>query len=78
MPDQPSPQSDNARLNGAALLTLSGIGAAFGVAACCALPIMLATAGIGTAWLAGIASVTAPHRAGCALGANTPQLGKQP
>ena len=62
MPDQPSPQSDNARLNGAALLTLSGIGAAFGVAACCALPIMLATVGIGTAWLAGIASVTAPHR----------------
>lgn len=62
MPGQPSPRSDNARLSGAALLTLSGIGAAFGVAACCALPIMLATVGIGTAWLAGIASVTAPHR----------------
>ena len=62
MLDQPSPQSDKTRLSGAALLTLSGIGAAFGVAACCALPIMLATAGIGTAWLAGIASVTAPHR----------------
>ena len=62
MPDQPSPQSDKTRLSGAALLTLSGIGAAFGVAACCALPIMLATAGIGTAWLAGIASVTAPQR----------------
>ncbi|AOG02696.1 MAG: mercuric reductase [Blastomonas sp.] len=62
MPDQPSPQFDTAKLSGATLLTLSGIGAAFGVAACCALPIMLAAAGIGTAWLAGIASVTAPQR----------------
>ena len=62
MANQPDPRSDKARLGGAALLTVGGIGAAFGVAACCALPIMLATAGIGTAWLTGIASVTAPHR----------------
>jgi len=62
MADQTDYPSDKARLGGAALLTVGGIGAAFGVAACCALPIMLATAGIGTAWLAGIASVAAPYR----------------
>lgn len=62
MADQPDDQSDKAKLGGAVLLTFSGIGAAFGVAACCALPIFLATAGIGTAWLAGIASIAAPYR----------------
>lgn len=62
MADQTDYPSDKARLGGAALLTAGGISAAFGVAACCALPIMLATAGIGTAWLAGIASVAVPYR----------------
>ena len=62
MADQPDDQSYKAKLGGAVLLTVSGIGAAFGVAACCALPILLATAGIGTAWLAGIASIAAPYR----------------
>jgi len=38
----------------AALLTLGGIGAAFGLASCCALPFLLADLGLGTAWLAGI------------------------
>ncbi|MES2443402.1 MAG: mercuric reductase [Pseudomonadota bacterium] len=47
---------------GAATLTLAGIAAAFGVAACCALPILLASAGIGAAWLGGIAITTAPYR----------------
>ena len=46
----------------AALLTFSGIAAAFGVAACCALPIVLTTAGLSAAWLGGIAAVTAPYR----------------
>ena len=45
-----------------ALLTLSGIAAAFGLAACCALPIGLASLGLGTAWLAGIALFTSLHR----------------
>lgn len=62
MADQPDDQSDKTKLGGAVVLTVSGIGAAFGVAACCALPILLATAGIGTAWLAGIASIAAPYR----------------
>jgi mercuric ion transport protein len=46
---------------GTATLTLAGIAAAFGVAACCALPILLASAGIGAAWLGGVAVVTAPY-----------------
>jgi mercuric ion transport protein len=45
-----------------ALLTLGGIGAAFGLAACCALPLALASLGLGTAWLTGIALFAALHR----------------
>jgi mercuric ion transport protein len=44
------------------LLTVGGLAAAFGVAACCGLPLMLATFGLGTAWLGGFALVAAPHR----------------
>lgn len=47
---------------GALLVTLIGVTGAFGLAACCALPFFLATAGIGTAWLGGIALIAAPHR----------------
>lgn len=48
--------------SGALVLTLGAIASAFGVAACCALPMLLATAGIGTAWLTGIAMVSLPYR----------------
>ena len=44
------------------LLTLSGIGAAFGLAACCALPGLLLGFGMGTAWLGGIAVYAALRR----------------
>lgn len=47
---------------GAALLTLGGIAAAFGVASCCALPILLTTAGLGAGWLGGIAMAASPYR----------------
>jgi mercuric ion transport protein len=47
---------------GAVLLTAAGLAGAFGAAACCALPFLLATAGLGTAWLGGIALVATPHR----------------
>jgi mercuric ion transport protein len=47
---------------GALLLTLGGVVAAFGVASCCGLPFMLATVGLGTAWLGGFALLAAPHR----------------
>ena len=45
------------------LLTVAGLGAAFGVAACCALPLLLISLGLGTAWLGGIASFAEPNRA---------------
>lgn len=48
---------------GTATFTLAGIVAAFGVAACCALPILLSMVGIGSAWLGGVAMVAAPFRA---------------
>jgi mercuric ion transport protein len=47
---------------GAVLLTASGLAAAFGVASCCGLPFLLATAGLSTAWLTGLALFAAPHR----------------
>ena len=50
------------RASGAALLTVGGLAAAFGVAACCALPLLLISLGVGTAWLGGIASLAAPNR----------------
>ncbi|WP_394999819.1 mercuric transporter MerT family protein [Sphingomonas sp.] len=45
------------------LLTVAGLAAAFGVAACCALPLLLISLGLSTAWLGGIASVAEPNRA---------------
>ncbi|WP_298189686.1 mercuric transporter MerT family protein [Novosphingobium sp.] len=46
----------------AALLTVGGIAAAFGVASCCALPILLTTTGLGAGWLGGIAMAASPYR----------------
>lgn len=55
------PTTDRAvRGAGAPLLALGGLAAAFGAASCCALPVLLAAAGIGTAWLGSIALFTAP------------------
>jgi len=51
-----------ARGSGAVLLTAGGLAAAFAAAACCGLPLMLATFGLGTAWLYGIAVLAAPNR----------------
>jgi mercuric ion transport protein len=36
--------------------------AAFGVASYCGLPFLLATVGMGSAWLGGLALIAAPHR----------------
>lgn len=52
------------KTSASALLTLGGLGAAFGVAACCALPLLLISLGLSTAWLGGIASFAAPYRTG--------------
>ena len=51
-----------ARGSGAVLLTAGGLAAAFAVASCCGLPFILATLGLGTAWLYGVAVLAAPHR----------------
>jgi mercuric ion transport protein len=62
MADVPSRDSSPALGTGSVLLTLSGLAAAFGVASCCGLPFLLTSAGLGTAWLSGIALLAAPHR----------------
>ena len=51
-----------ARDTGALLLALGGLAAAFGAASCCALPLLLGSLGLGSAWLIGIAWISAPHR----------------
>lgn len=62
MSDQIEGASDRSKRRGAVVLTVGGMASAFGVAACCALPMLFATAGIGTAWLTGIATISAPYR----------------
>ena len=47
---------------GAISLALGGIASGFLAAACCALPMLLASAGLGSAWLVGIAVPAAPYR----------------
>src|ERR1700756_3454483 len=47
---------------GALLLAIGGLAAAFGAASCCAIPIMLGSLGLSSAWLAGVAIFAAPHR----------------
>jgi mercuric ion transport protein len=44
------------------LLTLGGIGASFGLAACCALPFYLAALGIGTSWIGDVGIYAEFHR----------------
>src|SRR5579859_7636400 len=63
MSDLPNSSEDqSAHSAGAAALTVAGLAAAFGVASCCGLPFLLATAGLGTAWLSGFALFAAPYR----------------
>jgi mercuric ion transport protein len=47
---------------GPVLLTVGGLAAAFGVASCCGLPLMMAGLGMGTAWLGGVAVMAGPYR----------------
>jgi mercuric ion transport protein len=47
---------------GALLLAAGGLAAAFGAASCCALPLLLGSVGVGSAWLVALAWVAAPHR----------------
>jgi mercuric ion transport protein len=53
--------NDSMKSTGAVALVAGGIGAAFALAACCAVPLALASLGIGAAWLAPVVSVSQPH-----------------
>jgi len=50
------------RDTGAWLLAAGGLAAAFGAASCCALPLLLGSLGLGSAWLVTVAWVAAPYR----------------
>ena len=54
--------SPPARDTGALLIAAGGLAAAFGAASCCALPVLLGSFGLGSAWLAGVAWFAAPHQ----------------
>lgn len=49
-------------VRGAVFLALGGIAAAFSVASCCALSILLTTAGLGAGWLSVIGMAASPYR----------------
>ena len=55
-------ERETAKETGALLLAIGGLAAAFGAASCCAIPMLLGSLGLGSAWLAGVAIVAAPHR----------------
>jgi mercuric ion transport protein len=57
-----APQRTPVRDTGALLLAAGGLAAAFGAASCCALPLLLGSLGLGSAWLVTVASLAAPHR----------------
>ena len=64
MPDetQSNPQTAAPREIGSVLLVAGGLAAAFGAASCCALPLLLGSLGLGSAWLVTVAWFAAPHR----------------
>ncbi|MBW8269629.1 mercuric transporter MerT family protein [Caldovatus aquaticus] len=62
MPDTSPSPGPGGRETGAALLAAGGLAAAFGAAACCALPALPGALGLGGAWLFGLALLAGPHR----------------
>lgn len=56
------PERAPTRDTGALLLATSGVAAAFAAASCCALPVLLGSLGLGSAWLLALAWLAAPHR----------------
>ena len=55
-------ERETTKETGALLLAIGGLAAAFGAASCCAIPMLLGSLGLGSARLAGVAIVAAPHR----------------
>jgi len=47
---------------GALMLAAGGLAAAFGAASCCALPLLLGSLGLSSAWLFAVAWFAAPYR----------------
>ena len=68
---EPSPRTPLSAI----LLTVGGVGAAFAAASCCGLPFLLASTGIGFAWLTGLAIFSAPYRPLLLFGAAVCLLG---
>src|SRR5262252_10942 len=62
--DSQATPTERASLRGTSALILAagGFAAAFGAAACCALPLLLGSLGVGSAWLVAVAWFAAPHR----------------
>jgi mercuric ion transport protein len=57
-----APQNAPAHNADTLLLAAGGVAAAFGAASCCALPLLLGSLGLGSAWFVTVASIAAPHR----------------
>ena len=57
-----APERAPIRDTGALLLAAGALAAAFGAASCCALPLLLGSVGLGSAWLVAVAWFAAPHR----------------
>ena len=57
-----APERTPARDTGVLLLAAGGLAAAFGAASCCALPLLLGSLGLGSAWLVTVAWFAAPYR----------------
>jgi mercuric ion transport protein len=56
------PSRGRPRGTGAVVLTVGGLLAGVAVAACCALPLLLGTLGLGSAWLFTVTALATPHR----------------
>ena len=54
--------SKTARVTAATLLVAGGLVSAIGAASCCALPVLLGSLGLASAWLGNLAIIAGPHR----------------
>ncbi len=59
-PDETTPSRQSVRDASAMVLAAGGIAAAFGAASCCALPMLLGSVGLGSAWLIAVAWLAVP------------------
>lgn len=57
-----APERGTIRDTGATLLAAGGLAAAFGAASCCALPMLLGSLGLASAWLASLSLLAGPYR----------------